>query len=72
MSKLASHPYEQDTFAGYAEREPLLVSELLEDLHVAEAPLDEQQGAVGRWLDEGHKPNRMLAVGLRARGFRTA
>lgn len=55
---------EQDTFTGYAEREPMLVSELLDDLRVDHATFAEQRFAVREWMRAGNKPGRMLEQGL--------
>lgn len=59
----------QDTFSGAGEYESVLVSELLAELGVAQAALNDQRAAVQRWLDNGNTPSRMLALALRARAL---
>jgi hypothetical protein len=56
---------DRETFAGYAEREPLLVSELLEDLGVANRDISDQIYAVlGWWQQHNDTTNRMLRIAV--------
>jgi hypothetical protein len=48
--------------------EPMMTSDLLRDLGVTDAPLDEQRAAVSRWL-ESHEPNELLRLSLRYDGI---
>ena len=49
-------------------REPMLSSDLLRDLGVSDATLDEQRAAVARWL-ASHEPNQLLRLSLQRDGL---
>jgi hypothetical protein len=56
---------DQDTFAGAVERDPMLVSELLEELGVANRDISDQVYAVlGWWQHHKDTANRMLRLAV--------
>jgi hypothetical protein len=67
LSRFVSQP--GDFVPGDTYLSPILVSDLLRRLGLADAPADEQEAAVAEWLDANPVHHQCLAVDLELQGY---